>query len=233
MLKLKKIQIKSIRTKLISSLMGVCLVPLVAMGVVNYVESKSILTTKLEKTSAQNLEGVDSSLYGYFLGLENQVEMAAAAAEITDINDIIGVLKIAKDSNADIQNAGYGSATIQDYETYPASNLGKDYKYQDRPWYTAAINNKGKVAITQPYKSNATDQMIVAVAKTVEKNGKVDGVVYVNITMSSITEIFSHFKIGESGYVFLTDINGNMVAHPDSSLIGGQMQLLSKVIGMK
>jgi methyl-accepting chemotaxis protein len=47
-----------VRTKLITSLMIICLVPLISMGVISYLQSKSILYKKLEVTSTQTLKEV-------------------------------------------------------------------------------------------------------------------------------------------------------------------------------
>jgi len=60
--KISKIKLNiKVRTKLITSLMIICLVPLIAIGGISYLQSKSILRKKLEVTSTQTLKEVTNS----------------------------------------------------------------------------------------------------------------------------------------------------------------------------
>ena len=67
-IKLKKFKINSIRTKLIISLVGICVIPLIILGYGSYTQSKSILNEKLKVTSQQTLSEINDGIDNYFKG---------------------------------------------------------------------------------------------------------------------------------------------------------------------
>ncbi len=94
-----------------------------------------------------------------------------------------------------------------------------DFDANTRPWYKQALENKGKVIITAPYKDVITGNNVVSFVKTVEKNGQVVGVVGMDCTLTTLAERISTKKIGNTGYVFISDVSGNVLAHPQEDLI--------------
>ena len=65
-MKFKKLKLNSIRTKLIISLVSICIIPLIILGVGSYNKSKAILSDKLTITSTQTLSEVNKGLIDYF-----------------------------------------------------------------------------------------------------------------------------------------------------------------------
>lgn len=94
------------------------------------------------------------------------------------------------------------------------------YDSTKRDWYKQALNNKGKVIITPPYKDAATGNNVVTLAKTVEKNGQIVGVIGMDCSLITLSQKISSQKIGTTGYVFISDISGTILAHPHKEFIG-------------
>jgi len=82
------------------------------------------------------------------------------------------------------------------------------------------MENKGETVITTPYKSATTGENVVTVAKTIEKNNNVVGVVGVNVSLKSLSDGLSEIKVGNEGYMYVSDASGNLVAHPNKEIIG-------------
>ena len=134
-----------------------------------------------------------------------------------DTNDnfkyVPDILKSIKESDKDILNMYYGTASGK-FKTYPNVKMPDGYDSTTRPWYKQALEHKGEVIITPPYKDAVTGNNVVAIARTVEKNGKVIGVVGMDCSLATLADRISTKKVGTTGYVFISDVNGNVIAHP-------------------
>ncbi|MDP4090208.1 MAG: methyl-accepting chemotaxis protein, partial [Bacillota bacterium] len=73
---------------------------------------------------------------------------------------------------------------------------------------------------TEPYIDSASKTMEVSVARAVLNDGKLAGVVSIDIDLSTLSKMFSGYKVGSTGYVNLVDLKGSMVAHPDTKQFG-------------
>lgn len=207
-----------VRTKLITSLMIICLVPLISLGIISYFQSKSILYKKLEVTSTQTLKEVNRGLTNYFKGVSNQVEMLANNPDVVSDDELaLKLFRTAKDNNPDIASIFYGPVDTDNLIVYPQ---GEEASYKSKEYYVKATSNKGKLVITQSTESFSTGRYVISVVKTVEKDGKIVGVLGININVENLSKEFSSVKVGDDGYLFIFANNGVMLAHPDKSLIG-------------
>lgn len=222
---LKKSKINNIRSKLIISLLGICMIPLIILGCGSYLQSKSILNKKLSVTSKQTLTEVNSGIDNYFYGFGNMVTMLATNYNVVNsdssinVSFIPGVLQNAKEIDKDIFSAYFGM-TDGEFLIYPNNKMPDGFDPRERPWYKQALQHKGQVVITLPFKDAQTGKSVVSVAKTVERDGKVVGVCAMNVSLDTLTEKISLKKIGDSGDVFISDAEGNIIADPQKDLIG-------------
>lgn len=218
-IRIPKIKLNTkVRTKLIASLIVICLVPLISMGIISYQQSKSILYKKLEVTSTQTLKEVNRGVTSYFRGVSNQVEMLAANPDIVGNSEFaLKLFKSAKDNNLDIASIFYGPVDTDELIVYPQ---GEESSYKSKEYYAKAISSKGKLVITQSTESFSKRRYVVSVVKAVERDGKVVGVLGININLENLSKEFSSIKIGDNGYLYIFANNGIMLAHPDKSLIG-------------
>ena len=221
----KNFKLNSIRTKLIISLVAICVIPLIIVGFVSYTQSKSILSEKLAVTSTQTLSEINSGLSEYFNGFSTLVSMTSSNYDLVNVNTsdnfkfVPDILKGVKESNKDILSVFYGTDSGK-YANYPIQKMSNGYDSTTRSWYKQALEHKGEVIITPAYKDIATGNNIVTLAQTVEKNGQVVGVVGIDLTLTTLAAHISTKKVGNTGYVFISDVSGNVLAHPQKDLIG-------------
>ncbi len=224
--KLKKFKLQSIRVKLIVILLLICLVPVAGMGITIYSQSKSILRDKLETTSRQTILEVNRGIDNYFIGMSKSVELLSNNINIVEAEDKEEYFKFAKilmtdvkNSDEDILNVFMGTEKGK-FHIYPDVNTDANYDYKSRPWYKLAMENKGQLVITPPYKSTTTGENVVTVAKTIEKNNNVVGVIGLNVSLKNLSDGLSEIKVGNEGYMYVSDASGNLVAHPNKEIIG-------------
>lgn len=224
-MRLKKSRFNNIRSKLVISLVGICIIPLIILGYESYAQSKSILNEKLSVTSKQTLSEVSSVIDNYFYGFGNMVTMLATNYNVVNsdssinVSFIPGVLQNAKEVDKDIFSTYFGM-TDGEFFIYPNNKMPDGFDPRERPWYKQALEHKGQVVITLPFKDAQTGKNVVSVARTVERDGKVVGVCAMNVSLDTLAEKISLKKIGDSGYVFISDVEGNIIAHPQKDLIG-------------
>jgi methyl-accepting chemotaxis protein len=221
-----RFKLNSIRTKLVISLVAICVIPLIIIGYSSYSKSKSILNEKLKVTSEQTLSEVNSGISDYFNMLMSLITFTSNSYDIANCDNsandpyIPDVLKSLKESNNDIVNASLARDDDK-YDVYPNENIPDGFKASESPWYKQAVEHKSQVIVTLPFKDKQKNVDVVSVAKAVIKDNKVIGVVSINISLNIFSDKIAKKTIGSSGYVYITDIDGkNMIAHPKKELIG-------------
>ncbi len=90
------------------------------------------------------------------------------------------------------------------------------YDPRERPWYILAKENPGKVVRTEPYEAVTTPDINIGVEKAlVDENGRVFGVVGMDITLEGLSRYISNIEVGENGWAFLIDENGTILVSPN------------------
>ncbi len=97
------------------------------------------------------------------------------------------VVREMKESDKDILDVYYGAESGK-FSMYPEAKLPDGYDARQRAWYKAALEHKGKVVITPPYQDVGTGSIVVGIVKTVEKDGKVVGVIGLDCSLKEIKE---------------------------------------------
>ncbi|MEL7564652.1 MAG: methyl-accepting chemotaxis protein [Dehalobacterium sp.] len=101
------------------------------------------------------------------------------------------------------------------YIQLPEGKVDDNYDPRVRDWYKNALNNSGKVVMSKPFCASGDDTLIIGINKTVTDNvGDVIGVIGIDVGLSSLTNMIKELKIGETGYLILTDADGTILAHP-------------------
>lgn len=94
-----------------------------------------------------------------------------------------------------------------------------DLDYSTREWYTLVMEKQGSAA-TGAYVSANNDGQLVTVASPVFVNGQIQGIVGLDLKLDTLDDMLADVKVGNTGYITLYDSNGQILFHPDSSLVG-------------
>ena len=88
-----------------------------------------------------------------------------------------------------------------------------------RAYFKSAMQNDTN--ISEPLVSGASQRKVMAVASPLhDESGKVVGTVYVTIPCKDVTaNTIEGVRIGKTGFAYLVDDSGLMLAHPDANLI--------------
>lgn len=223
-MKERKFKLNSIRIKLIAGMIAICLIPLLALGIGTYIESKSILNDKLTLTSTQTLTEINNGLQDYFIGITEIVSITSSNYHLVNVDEgdnlsyIQDLVDSIKENNPDLISVYYGTAS-KEIIISPETQMPDGYDPTQRPWYQQAVEGKGQVVLTPPYEDAASGANVITLAKTVEKDGQIVGVMAVDCTLTALTEKIAKKEVGNTGYIFLADTEGTILAHPQMDLI--------------
>lgn len=99
----------------------------------------------------------------------------------------------------------------------PAGNRPADYDPRVRPWYKTAIVIGSPVA-TEPYVSASTGKLVVTISGPVAENGKVSGVVGIDIPADHVIAVINSVNFGGAGFAFMVNEEGTILLHPNQAL---------------
>ncbi len=80
--------------------------------------------------------------------------------------------------------------------------------------YYASITDD-KICITDPYVDAATGGMVITITAPVHVNGRIEGLTAVDITIDTLANMVSGYKLGNEGYFTLLTGNNIVAAHKD------------------
>jgi methyl-accepting chemotaxis protein len=146
---------------------------------------------------------------------ENGTDNAMADLKALD-NFLVEVFKeIGKDYDL-MFFADAGGTIISD--SMGGALRAKNLSIKDRDYFNSA--NSGKITIGEPVISKASGKAVFVVAIPLKTaTGQPAGVFGTVIKMETLSEKITNIKLGETGYPFMANKTGTIIAHPKKDLI--------------
>lgn len=105
-----------------------------------------------------------------------------------------------------------------------AGTIPDNYDPRTRPWYQQA-KKTDKMVVTDPYLDVGTNNYTISISYPFKsQNGQFQGVIGIDILLSSITSIVNKVNLDGMGFAFLVDNNGTVLAHPDKKLLNTNLK---------
>ncbi|MDP4084820.1 MAG: methyl-accepting chemotaxis protein [Bacillota bacterium] len=194
-----------------------------SIAYISYKYSVTTTTNELTLTVKEQLKNTNAGFEIFFHNMESTVNRFANKDEILTYDqnkdNLIKAFGETAKSDKALMNIYFGTEASGEMILYPDAKLPSDYDPRARPWYKDAIKNKGKVIWTDPYIDSITKQPIVSAAKAVYNGDQLVGVMAVDISLETLTKMVNKIHIGNTGYAFLLDKNGSVLAHPNKKMI--------------
>ncbi|MEG3753969.1 methyl-accepting chemotaxis protein [Psychromonas arctica] len=136
-------------------------------------------------------------------GLDNVPQTVQALATIGKNLDVLDVF-IAEKNGVTYSNSQRG--LIENFNA----------KTKQREWFVRILNNENRI-ITKPYQS-VTGKAVMSLAIPVKRNGRIQGVVGLNISVQQMSE-FVHI-LDPDNHVFVSREDGYLLAAKNNTLVG-------------
>ncbi|WP_346355355.1 sensor histidine kinase [Azotosporobacter soli] len=98
-------------------------------------------------------------------------------------------------------------------ETPPFMPKGS-YDPRLRAWYKNTIAQPGQIVTTDPYITAVTNQMVVSVTHTIERDAQTIGVVGVMLYLTEFQKKVVDTNIGQTGYLLILNPNNKIIVSP-------------------
>ena len=103
-----------------------------------------------------------------------------------------------------------------------------DFKPEEQPWYSAAIEAQGKITVTEPYFSGLLNDNCITITRSITgENGDHLGVIYFDMLLDKIFEHAVSTSVTEDSYGILMDKDFNVIAHPHPAYIGRNLSQMN------
>jgi len=212
-----KMEIKSIRTKLLLYFIPATVLVLVIAAFVIGLMARNSTTDLTENLTSEIVNASEMSVEEWIQGILNNLRSLAVEENIQSM-DKNKYTKVLFD-NVAASNGGYEMLFVSEPDgvTYTHNNLKTDLKERD---YFQEIIKKGKdTAVSNALISATTGNTIVVFSVAIKQGNKTVGLLGATVTLNALADKLNTIKIGKEGYVFLADGTGLTISHPDKEMI--------------
>lgn len=137
----------------------------------------------------------------------NKAELHSLFEKFTDQNELFQYIYLGTENKT--------------FSIYPeVEGLPEDYDPTSRPWYSPAkAIPADSVHITDAYLDGTGKEYMVTISKPIYKDNKLFGVIGVDLSLEKLTSQIANTKVGNSGYIVLTDKEGSLLAYNDQQMV--------------
>lgn len=214
----------TMKYKLLAMLIAISLIPVLITGISSYLISFNVLTKKLETTSTQTTKEITRGINNYFTGMSNLLKVLANDSNLIEADNKEnlsfgkGLIANIKATDSNIINVYVGTEQGLFYAD-PYASLPSDFNHKTKEWYQQAVQSPGTIIISDPYTDTGSGNLVISLSCATQIEGKVMGVVGMDVDLSEFSTSLSDIAIGDNGFIYITDQNGRVISHPDTTLI--------------
>lgn len=150
--------------------------------------------------------------------IENEKMLADGAAdsvgagENTDEDFVQTVVDAHAAGREELLNLYCGTNDGRFIQSNREAEIPEGYNPVERGWYQQAAK-EGTVIVTDPYWDVLTNQMCTTIAAPIYINKELAGVIGLDVTLGTVTDLTKSIRYTEGAYGFLADSSGQYVAH--------------------
>lgn len=134
------------------------------------------------------------------------------AAQNVDKEFIQSVMNTYAAGRSELLNLYCGTKESLFIQSNAEAEIPEGYDPVQRGWYQQAAE-AGTVIVTDPYWDVLTNQMCTTIAAPVYIEGVLSGVIGLDVTLGTVTDLTASIDFAEGVYGFLADSGGRYVAH--------------------
>lgn len=224
---------KSIRTKIVLSMVFMLITGGMFLGVSNYTDSKMLAIDILKQNNQSELRNISDYYFEKLIyDMEFIVKTWAEDSDIVSYEKENGqgrYVKSIPENFEEIQEKWVGIirsmeniawmyyALEEDGSIFIApvdETMPSDYDARTREWYIGTARENGDVFWTEPYiDAGESGKLLQTVSRGVYRNNELVGVVGLDIELQKFTEIINELSYSKHSYIFLLNQMGDILAH--------------------
>lgn len=214
--------VMKLKTVLIMVFTSVCIVSTVIVALIADNSIQKQTSRKIEAQLKAQTSELASDINGWMIGKSQIVESISSL-----MSDGIGE-NITPEYLNNVLNTTNNKGNVSDLYIGTTDGIMIDgslwvpdegYDPRTRPWYEEAKGSEG-VVFTDAYLDMVTNKWAVSIANPIKsESGTLHGVLAMDILLDTITEKVASQKVGKTGYAYMIDSKGLIIAHKDDDLL--------------
>lgn len=222
---MKKIGAKTLKVKIIVTLLLVSVAAVFFTAISSYFITKNKLAEVLEISREQVLRESTRGIDNYYNSISNTVRLLSKDTNVKNSNNIVyfqfakDVLANVKETDDNFTNVYYGLETGSFYVN-PIPLLEDGFDARTQEWYLRAKDNPSTIMVTGPYIDPISGKLVITLSLSVENGDSFVGVVGIDLQLNSLVHLISDYEEGDSGYTFILNHDGIVMSHPQGQYVG-------------
>ncbi|MBM7555795.1 methyl-accepting chemotaxis protein [Halanaerobacter jeridensis] len=211
---------KSLLVKVNGSIILILIIFMLILGlVVNNLVSKEI-TNQVEEKNLEIASSLQQNANDFLNQTEGVIKLTSRFDKIKSENkqDVLEMVRKVKEENPHFKYV-YLATTEGEMIIYPQADLGSDFDPTTRPWYQKAMQEDGLIWTDVFTDAGSGDSIITTAIPVEDIQGQLIGVLAGDVSLEKLSQAVASRKIGKTGYAYMTNNKGEIIAHPDSSLV--------------
>lgn len=212
---------KTLRTKMLVLILVPIIALLVILASVLYVQINSVVSQEVTNLTIEieeiGTKTVDEWLKGLLKEVQlladtNAVKTAFQTKDWTSLMEEYLPPRLKERPDYEMFFIAYSDGTSP-------NTLGSVSNLADRQYFIDIMKNNKKYSISDVLVSKASGKNVFVITVPVKDNNKNIGVFGATVLLDTLTNFVSDIDIGKSGYAFIVDSTGMVIAHPDKSIV--------------
>ncbi|GAB6098836.1 methyl-accepting chemotaxis protein [Halanaerocella petrolearia] len=207
-----------LKQKLMIAMVALAVVPVLIYGIVSYNNSQNMIKNKVIERNNLLAQQMSSQIQDKVSGLAKTVNILSEMDKVKSMN-----LK----QHRKIFDKYLNKYSLFQY-LYVANKQGElvsfsvetehiGESFSHRPWFKEAM--KDTIYISDSYISAETDKPCITISTPIKEQGKIVGVLGVDISLVTLQQMVNNVNLGESGEIYITDSQGVVIAHPNENMV--------------
>ena len=230
---------RSIRSAILSSYFLIVMVAVAVYAMVALRYTEKTVLENAEEYSIQLIEQVNSDIDSYMDYLHNISVLIASDGDVHDylfneklteaerrerfvrITRQFGTIMETRDDIVNIGIVGENDRYIINSGYF---KVNENVEMKSLPWVQKAYEKRGITVISSSHVQNLVDgkyEWVITLGKALQNkmSRELEGLFFVDLNYSSISELCSGISFGSKGYIYILDANGNLIYHPQQQLL--------------
>ncbi len=207
--------LKTIKGRLTVSMIGIVVasILLTTVGIIAVAGKQTIQdqTQALQLNADKYAEEINTWIENEKM-IADGAAKSIAAGETIDTDFVQSVVDTHAAGRQELLNLYCGTKDSRFIQSNREAVIPEGYNPVERGWYKQAAES-GTVIVTDPYCDALTGNMCATVAAPVYIDGELAGVIGLDVTLGTVTELTGSINYAEGVYGFLVDSSGQYVSH--------------------
>lgn len=206
---------RSIRLKLLAAIVGLLVVTVASVTVIASRFAEKVILAEVDHSLQGQIDARAEEIDQWIQARVSEIELLAATPDLRTMDTArqIALLKTVAPSLKQ-----FSTIWVSDAQGNWVSIVDTKGSIADRDYFPKA--KAGNTVVSNPLLGRADGKLAAVVAAPIrDAQGQVAGILGGNIKMQVIQDMVGKMHIGQTGYAYMVDSNGVIVAHQDEALI--------------